>query len=92
MLDYAFEKQIFNGELENILNSSISRIDYKLDFFYKNSAEIMKMEDIVEYRSDYKGTEYSLDEKDYNIHETILFKRLMNNEVIHYDIKTVYRK
>ena len=92
VLDYTFEKVFFGNELDTLLNSAISRIDYRLDFFYKEPSEIMKMEDIVEYRSDYSGSAYSLDERDYQTHQNILFKNLKKNKIINYDIKTVYRK
>ncbi len=92
LLDSSIEKQFFWNELNHIKFGSISRIDYKIDFFYKNSSEIIKMEDIIEYRSDYKSCEYSLDKKDYQDHQELLFKRLNNNKPIHYDIKSSFRK
>jgi hypothetical protein len=92
LLDSSFEKEIFGKELNLILENPISRIDYRIDFFYKDSSEIIKMEDVVEYRSDSKGRKYALDEKDYRDHQNILFQRLIENKPIHYDIKTSFRE
>lgn len=92
LLDYSFEKEIFGKELVDIQEASITRIDYKLDFFYKNPAEIIKMEDIVDYRSDYNGVKYALSKEKYEEHQNLLFKRLTESKPIHYDIKTSFRK
>lgn len=91
LLDYSFEKALFGEEISTLLNSTISRVDYRIDFFHKNLSEIMKMEDVLDYRADNKSRLYALDKEQYEIHQNILFRRLMENKIIHYDIKRSYK-
>jgi hypothetical protein len=57
-LSYSFEKQFFDNEFNKILKASISRMDYKVDFFYKKEKEIFSKDEIIKMRKGVKNEEY----------------------------------
>ena len=60
-LDLSFEKVFFGDYYNNIKLYPISRIDYRLDFFFEGDCKIPKRESIVGYRKDINWTLYTTD-------------------------------
>jgi len=92
LLSYTFENQLFWKEMPVLSASNISRIDYKIDFCYKKTTDILPIDNIIEYRSNTQSIKYFLSEKEYIKHQWLLFRKLKNWRPIWYEIETEYNK
>lgn len=91
-LSYSFEMEFFWWEFESIKLSPISRVDYKIDFCYKDPTVIIPLDDVVDYRSNYKSTKYSLTSDEYQKHWDLMWNKLNAGNSIEYQAKSVFAK
>lgn len=92
LIEASFDKIIFKKEMFSLYLATISRMDYRIDFFYKEKTDIIPMKNIVEYESNYSSEKYFLDKGTYEQHQDLLFRRMLQNKPIHYDSKIFYSK
>lgn len=92
LIDYSFEKALIWWDFKNIENSNITRLDYKIDFFYNDFTDIIDMDEIVKKRTDTRHKKYLIRKDEYELHKKILLDRLNQNKSIHYNIKTKYNQ
>lgn len=91
-LNGLFEDMFFNDYYTNFKEESISRVDYKLDFFYKQEKDIVELENMLDTRSNVEKKNYEMTEDEYTKHIGLLknITKINNNIPVIYNIQSKF--
>lgn len=93
-LSQLFEQVFFGNYYYNFSQEDISRVDYKIDLFYKRETVIIGLDDVLNKRKDVKTEIYSMEEGEYLKHRANVsfLQDLECPKPVNYNIQNEYLK